>query len=263
MKSFFVLFLLFTPLVYGGDRVGNGGDVVYCESYPADLFFVFEEYEGNVHARIGSSELDYSQKVEILISRLRKYFPVRSAYYSYLFKYFKQNVVFLDRRLPEISDERSFPDRSNSCEIVQAAYFNWSVGQPKYFIQKIIWNKLDNDQKAILVFHELIYTEAAGLGHQDSYFVRQLNRMVYTGLFDAASFDGKMIVPLIKEVPGLSNLESIFSERVALSVLNKDLSHLYSDKKFRPILKMIKTRFSSSPRVVEVINRILRQVNES
>lgn len=263
MKFLGLLFFLTANISYAGDRVGNGGDIIYCEGGAGELFFVLEEYEGNVVPVIGDPNIDYVKKVETLIGRLKKDFPARYAFYTSLFQYFQRRVTFLDKRLPEISDEGS-PQHHTHCEIVQAAYFKRnSQNELVYYLQKNIWQNLTNDQKAILVFHELIYTEAVGLGHSDSRNVRMANRMIFTGkMFQPALFDEEFISPLRNQTPSVSVLSQAYSEGVAIYLLQQDLSSLYSNKSLKGHLLALKHRFSRSASVVALVNEHIWRLNQ-
>ena len=81
--------------------------------------------------------------------------------------------------IPEIHDSGDLPYKlTDNCTIVQAAQFFYKKNI--YKVNKEIWNHLNNDQKAILVLHEVIYNEAAKLGHKDSTIVRTINGVFFT-----------------------------------------------------------------------------------
>lgn len=261
MKFLSLFFVLLSFSALAGDRVGNGGDIVYCEG-SQDTFFILEEYEEGAFAKVGAGKMDYTAKVKLLINKVRPSFPVRAAYYDTLFQHFQKTVVFLNAYLPDIKDEGTSIELPNGCDIAQAAYFKLnSKNEPVYHIQKKIWNLLSHDQKAVLVFHELIYTEAVGLGHLDSSNIRKANRIVYgQEVYNPFIFEARLIGPLQKMEATVSKLSNAYSEFVAIYLLKQDLSRFYSDRALLPQLLILKRRFNSSQQVSALIEDHLRRM---
>lgn len=265
MKLLGLLFLLMTNFAMsseGGDRVGNGGDVIICKENGEENVYVLDEYEAESHGSVGSVNLNYEQKILILIERVKKDFPARYDFYSSLFQYYKKNVTFSPKKLPEVND--TSVSTASNCNMFQAAFFKQSSNnQNAYFLQREIWNRLTEDQKAILVFHEILYTEAVGLGHSTSIHVRRANRYVFLAFpFQANYFDEAFMIPLKKtpRTAGLviQQLENAYSESIATYLLNLDLSGFYANKELVHSLQTLRKRFKSSSVVEHLVDEHLR-----
>lgn len=264
MKLLVLLFLFSTHFAFSEDRVGNGGDVLICDEADGQSFYVLEEYEGMYDAKIGGEELSYNQKVEILLERIQKQFPERAKFYREVYGSFGKRMNFKNSPLPAINDSHEFP--TPQCMIVQAAYFKRdSKNNYSYYIQKQIWDRLNNDQKAVLFFHEIMYTEAVGLGHSTSVQVRRANRLVFTSeTFDGDFFDELFIQPLaaIKPTPKnvVEQLNSAYSDIIATYLMEQDLSAFYLNKTLKDALLVVRKRFNANSRVVKLVDKHLVRI---
>lgn len=256
MKILTLLMLLNIHMAYskglgegGGDRVGNGGDVLLCQENGEDKYYVLDEYKSDIKFEVGDKDTHYSIGMSKLFNKIKKAFPVRYDAYINIYNNFKASITYTDSPLPEIDDE-NFYDFAG-CEKIQAAYFKKNAnGTYTYFLQKKIWNRLDNNQKAVLLFHEILYTEAIGLYTMTSNSVRGANRILFSkGELDSRAFDDKFLLPL--KYTGTfgqytDQLLGAFSESIAINLLERNWSLHYSDKSMIRKLRVLKERFSSN-----------------
>lgn len=254
---FITLLTMNLSMAGGGDRVGNGGDVVICSEDLGEKYFVLDEYEAKATLSIAPESGSYLSKVETLLKKFEVASPIRYQIYRKNFLYYKTNVKMVITSLPDVQD--SYETIGRYCYLRQAAFFNFNRhGDPEYFIQKNLWLKLNNDQKAVLILHELIYTETAKLGHQDSTYTRSANRILFSKKsFDLAGFEEKILRPLNwiteKQMPYTKQLENAYSERVVTLLLKKKPSVYTQDPKLAQVLEMLKMRFRNYPKVMSLI----------
>lgn len=271
MKTLGLLILLITHTSYattfiGGDRVGNGGDVLFCVEMNGHHIYVLEEYEEfSYRPQIGDKDLAYQEKVMILLKRIQKNFPVRYQYYKRIYESFRTNLTYVDYDLPEIDDANHWT--SENCFIKQAAFFKESGNyEYKYFIQKGIWDSLSNNKKAVLMFHEILYTEAVSLGHNNSESIRKANRLIFSNQsYEALDFDNLFIDPIRRMDVNLTTLKkqlrNAYSENIAIYLLGKDLSNDESRKILGPELQNLKKRFSSNITIGHLVDQHLSRLN--
>lgn len=165
---------------------GNGGKVLVCENQNdfdvelLDLFEAREISEWNFTLNLDEKRLNYMDKVKLVLERVKKFDPYRSARYEIARSQFEANAKFLHNAdLPNTVDVglTSIPD---SCQLIQIAIQLKPElpGQKLYTIDGDLWEKLDENNKAALVLHEIIYGEASERMHIDSTKVRYFNALL-------------------------------------------------------------------------------------
>lgn len=181
----FILFLInFNAYAGGGRTVGNGGDVLKCLSSNKDTYQILDWYEGenirNLNLDIGSDNLNVDQKLQIALTRLSRLSPARALRYQAHIKTFMSEIKWMpEGSLQDVkdSDEVAFP---SNCKILQIA--NQSIPilstDKRYLIDEYLWSKLDSNQKAALLLHEVILREAVEIGHLNSVSARYLNSLI-------------------------------------------------------------------------------------
>jgi hypothetical protein len=247
----------------GGDRVGNGGDVVLCLEHGEEKYYVLDEYKSDSPLEIGEKTLHYSIKVIRLLERIREHFPARYDAYINIYNNFRANVTYTNASLPEIDDEGS--ENTEGCTKIQAAYFTRNLnGNYVYFIQKKIWNLLDSDQQAVLLLHEIMYTETIGLGTFISSTVREANRILFnSSYFDPTAFDNQFLFPV--QYTGtfghhIDQFLNAYSERIAINLLDRNWTRLYDQKRIILNLEVLKNRFSSNISVTSLVDEHIRNI---
>lgn len=190
-KVCLVCFLFFglKSVAGGGHVVGNGGYVLECESNGITKWFSYDLEEGIILNQLMpkySSFKSYKEKANDVINRISKINPFRAKLYKQWLLTFETESQFLKTDM----DLVNIPDISvgvvpRNCSLRQAIVQISSPGinEPRYLINSTIWNQLDENQKAALVIHELIYREAISEEnrHQNSVQVRKLNQWLHSG----------------------------------------------------------------------------------
>jgi hypothetical protein len=113
-----------------------------------------------------------------VISSIKRLNPSRAALYQEWLSSFEMDAYMTDQKLNLINDMGGV-FAPEGCDLVQAAIHQDTNlhGDRRYIINKGIWDKLDNNGKAGLVLHEIIYRELVSQypPHGTSYFARSLN----------------------------------------------------------------------------------------
>jgi hypothetical protein len=158
-----------------GDRAGNGGDAIVCYkqkvtkenlSYLSPIstkvkdYWEYSQMINNVSLNLGPSK-DYKEKVLYVLNRLKKIDSFRA---NLLIKRFRSNRFYslVGRgQIPVVDDSHSYlsPSGVDNCIEVQVAFqiLNPRMFQSKVLIDKDIFNNMDENHKAGLILHELLY----------------------------------------------------------------------------------------------------------
>lgn len=246
---------------YGGDRVGNGGDVVSCLG--KEKLYILEEYEAHSFYRknlkIGSPEQDFIGKVQTLINIFKISSPVRYEFYQKNFQYFLKHVKFTNN-LKDIDDAYEY--LNSDCRSIQTAYFKQSEqGQISYYILREIWEKLNSDQKALLVMHELVYTEAYLIGHRSSVYARLANIELTYFNYNPNLFDAQLIKSLrsthLAEEQIAQYLEHSYSAGIARFYLQILFRNPYTSDRIKNAIILIKERFKENLEISKFVELYL------
>jgi hypothetical protein len=183
--SIFVLFFIFTIIAQAQiDRKGNGGDVVVCK----DKAVMLDTYEAlnlrNYGLGLGAANDSIDTKIKVAIRRIGNVDPFRALVISWLSENFMNETKFVrgvELRDIKDSNEIFLPE---GCKSQQIAIQNTKVifSDPFYVVNADLWDRLDNDNKAILILHESIYR--ASSDQWDSSTVRFLNSMAFSTFLD-------------------------------------------------------------------------------
>lgn len=198
----FTLLLFIVPLscfAGGGHTVGNGGvllkcledDRVYYKSYDlAELSILTSEKP------LYSDKKNYLEKSYDIIGRLTKINPNRKALYESYVHSFLKEAHFLPRGVRlDRTEDIAFGLFPKNCEIVQAIVqkdLDLVVPGKRFIIDVDIWDALDENTKAALVVHEVIYREALEPqnGHTHSIYTRKLNQLLHSTHFSELTLEG-------------------------------------------------------------------------
>ncbi len=173
------------PTYAGGGA--HGGDAVRCASQKPDvadtvhLFDYFHQSEVNPELKIdlGPPNLNYLEKAKMAFRRLKEIDPIAAEIYQKRVDKFESDTTFLMRaQIPEIDDEATLITPKAPCYKIQ-----WAVQlrEPRMFekrhmVDRELWDLADNDAKAGLVIHEIVFRDTAS---SDS--VRIYNTLVASG----------------------------------------------------------------------------------
>jgi hypothetical protein len=147
----------------GGDELGNGGDVLVHVENGRAVYEVLDLYEGRMLRGFEprKSLMKPNGNLEELMALLEAKDPSRACLYKTWLKDFK-NERELDRTsLTNIHDEGPvyIPDGYKLVQTVIQDSDAFKRGNPRYYIDKKIFNRMDEFNRAAMVVHELIYRE--------------------------------------------------------------------------------------------------------
>ncbi|MGE3757745.1 MAG: hypothetical protein AB7H97_08315 [Pseudobdellovibrionaceae bacterium] len=160
-----------------GSETGNGGGVVVCRNASTgaiEKVELLDFYEArvlrNLKINMGAVGDSFQIKVEKTRQKLAKVSPLRAAKYKNMFSKFSSEAVFIpDAELTYIDDAANVVVPVG-CKKEQASILNEPEfpGDPRYTISKDLWDRMDNDSKAGLILHEIIYQEGLTFEHVNS-----------------------------------------------------------------------------------------------
>ncbi len=187
--GFVIIALLTSALAWaGGSVAGNGGDVVFC---PKGVYIIrlldlyeLEIFEKKYPKFLRSASGNALTKAEAVIKQLKEISPVRADRYLLELSHFMTRIDFVNSELPNLPDDLNIV-LPVGCELKQIAIQNKTNGQPRYSINSALWQLLDENQKAALILHEIIYSENIDGGHTDSRATRAFNRHLTYGIKDS------------------------------------------------------------------------------
>jgi hypothetical protein len=183
-----IMFLFFTGFAFSvawasGRTVGNGGDVIVCENQAGEMQSIelLDFYEGRVlkgiQTELGEASWSIERKIAYALERMKRVSPARAERYAKDAATFFEETLFLDDATLE-----DIPDTGNiviprNCKVQQIANQSPPLypEDKRYVIDRHLWNALDNNGRAGLILHEVIYREALELKHDNSVSVRFLN----------------------------------------------------------------------------------------
>jgi hypothetical protein len=170
-----------------GHEVGNGGDVIECQQ-PAVLLGnksigLLDFYEARQRGMSLNFELggDENARVVALIERIKGIDPDRAALYlSYASSFWSEAALLPNAHLPDIPDDGPVSLPGPNCEVKQIAIQSAPElpGEKRYNIDKALWDKLDVDERAGLILHEIAYREALDHAHETSKKIRYFNGLI-------------------------------------------------------------------------------------
>lgn len=201
MKQLLALLLLSLPfqrsLASNGHVIGNGGSALRCETDGQAKYIAYDLVEGEILwglTPMFSPKSDYLDKATDLVRRLVQHNPSRAELYTQWIAEFPKKL----RLLPSGVHLVDLPDVligviPQNCKIIQTiVQTNLFDDSVSYVTDSDIWNSLDNDSKAALVLHEVIYKEALQPEnrHENSVKVRHFNQILHADLFKEMSLRG-------------------------------------------------------------------------
>lgn len=147
------LFLLLTFIFSANAQVevGNGGHVIRCSDsyYTQDLFDLYENHSPLAQAYPET----FRNYLVMALGNLKTPLP---GLYQDLKRVFKEDLRFeftaLNHAVLDTPHAQRVPDR---CLVYPGAKF--FKDQKKFYLNSLIWNKLDARNQAALILHEAIY----------------------------------------------------------------------------------------------------------
>jgi len=200
--------LLLSLKVFAGDSVGSGGDLIVCPE-TREVLDYFEARQNDPAYRLGFQGMASSaeEKVRWALGRLALRDPARASAYLQRLERFQMETLFVPGPLENVLDtgEVKIPEE---CEVRQLA-----IQRPpafpsdyRYLIDRSLWADLfsSSEQQAGLMLHEIIYRETLQLGHENSAYAREFNRVISGERFlelSQADYDllvGKVFAAVVK-----------------------------------------------------------------
>jgi len=203
MRKYFLTILIFGAAVNAwaaGDRVGNGGDALVCQKEDGNRtakLLDYHEAQDDEHGPgraidLGPAALSVRGKVELVLGRVARLSPGRSRWWKEVAEPLLQaadagastkRVLFTEKLLEDVPDSDHFM-YPKGCSVQQLAIRidpdeRIAVGGYDYVIQKDLWALLDNDSRAGLILHEVLYRDAVVFhGQKSSRKARFLNGLL-------------------------------------------------------------------------------------
>lgn len=181
-KKMMMLFLMgFSISVFsneklmGGDRVGNGGDVVICGN-KIELLDIYEARTSGYGMK-SPAGTNYQEMLKSLLqNNLHVINPKRTEKYLKFLETFEKESQFLAGIQLSDVDDAGMVAIPQGCSLQQIAIQlsddERPAGKKRYTVSLDLWNKLDEYNKMSLVLHEIIYREAIEHKSSNSMVVR-------------------------------------------------------------------------------------------
>ncbi|MFS4459480.1 hypothetical protein [Bdellovibrio sp. HCB2-146] len=176
-----------TSMSGGGGATGDGGggQGVQC----GDILYVRDIYEAKINnnkkmkviSSAQNTEEVSKEAIQVLVSSLKQYFGAASINLDFTkeqfwFEFIKK-ISFLnnDKMLVASQDANSPIALQKECQLVQIAYWDESAGKSEdgtLYVNKALWNKLDQLNKVALLAHEFFFKHARRASYKNSDTVR-------------------------------------------------------------------------------------------
>jgi hypothetical protein len=197
MKYILLIILVFVCIeITAGDRVGNGGDVVICKSTIRILDY---EEADQLNLKINMNKknvIPYIDRVTSIIKKFKEVDKELSKQYLKRLETIIKEINFKDNvDLVDVKDSKHFM-LPKGCALKQIAIkltnaqIKADGSKISFIVDKSLWDKLDSNNKAGLILHEIIYEHFFILGEKNSVKARYMNSLI-THFFDNGVLPGK------------------------------------------------------------------------
>lgn len=189
---FVSILLVTTNSAHAGKSVGNGGNIVQCQTRASELLDVFEAKELDASWEFGFSNANsVDERIEWSLAQLARLSPKRARFYREEAKRLTTEASFVAGAIPQVRDSGplAVPIPKN-CSVLQAAVQVPSALRPntrKLLISKNAFDQLSLDHRAALFLHEILTAEAAQWGLQESSSLRPLVALLVSKSADVVS----------------------------------------------------------------------------
>ena len=219
VKSFVLIILMAFPTkAQAWTYVGNAGNVVICENRVMGFYDRFElglrykwdwKYAGVGRAYKGDRPVEveiaaaYLERIKFLSPNLYKELT------SYLNTFF-EDANFVEGYLPSVVDDSGvvvLPEKECSLELLVVQRPAKFPKKTYYTVNKIYWDKLQAQDRAVAILHELIYRVVLvrGKNPMTSEGVRMVNEVILSGKTAEMSADqfGSLLITYLGANYGL------------------------------------------------------------
>lgn len=172
---------------FANRAVGNGGHGISCPG--VQKIEAIDAYEARTYRPLdlGSNGLSVEEKLETVFERLGRFSPYAVANLRVRLAEFFHTTRYVNYELQLVKDYGNFKHPNPKCKIVQVAVQTWSAlpGERAYQIDARLWARMDNDSRAALILHELIFgVVLQSDGNPDSSAVRAYLTPLLNGTWD-------------------------------------------------------------------------------
>lgn len=196
-----LVWILVMNLAMAGERIGNGGDILICPQEVVTLDYYEAALKGAKQFTTGQTIREIYKKIHSRLTKL----DVVTAYRVNLVaeklltdvESFELNVsenqihtLFTDDELVDLDDsnELFIPQNCTKKQIAINNRNSFSLDK-KFLINKKLWNRIDLNQKAYLIYHEALYDVLSDMGAKDSSLARYLVGIFISDLFEKYSLN--------------------------------------------------------------------------
>ncbi|UXR65061.1 hypothetical protein EZJ49_02205 [Bdellovibrio bacteriovorus] len=175
-------FLFVAPSAFAQYVVRNGGYVVSCRNQAPLALEVAEAQAQNLTMDYSPAR-SFQVKVADLISRIRAVNPEKALKYTRWLQQWPEQVRWHGRfELTGPNDQGTIKLRAGCRMRIAIVQTNESrFGVQEYAIDSLLWQALNEDQKAALVMHEFIYRDVLEENpDSNSSWVRHVNTLVHS-----------------------------------------------------------------------------------
>jgi hypothetical protein len=171
----------------GGSGAGNGGDVIVCSGVSSRPevqlldFYELELFENTKPLVVESTSGSALDKAEAAIRTLQNVSPIRMERYLDELNHFMSRITFVSYDLPNLPDDLNVV-MPKGCSLQQIAIQQKPMGIPLYTVNENLWHRLDENQKAGLILHEIVYSENIYGGHTDARATRAFTKRLGVGI---------------------------------------------------------------------------------
>lgn len=184
------LSLLFSSSAWANnwyDR-GNAGFALFCSDRAPQVLDLYEAQQRDGYTIAFSNQFGVIEKVYDLISRFDKLDPKRAnVYRAWAQEFFAESTALSPSTEIVQTPDLGYVSLPQACRLEQVIFQrNPSVlNKYRYIINTSLWNKLDADQLAALVLHEIVYREFMNsrTNEMTSERIRMFNGLVHANKF--------------------------------------------------------------------------------
>ncbi len=191
MKLVYSLILTLLPLTaFSQNKVGNGGDGVFCKKKGVTDAKLLDFYEANI------PNITKEKKPEVIaqaqLDKIKDAAPQLFKQYKKRLSEITAEIEFKDNiKLTDIKDSlHLYEPLPKTCEVYQIAIRKHKVigAEKRFIIRNDLWKKLPPLHQAGLLTHEIIYEHLAKLGETDSTKARKINSYLYSNTLSPTGF---------------------------------------------------------------------------
>lgn len=182
VNSIIFIFSVFVliPQVASATTSAFTSEVLFCPGKAGELLDLYEaRILQNNPVDMENSGDDYREKVLFLLKRIGKTFPEQEVIYRQWLSSFENEAAFIPSRFASEGARAEIPI-PRGCEVERAHSQVLPVysGDKRYMISLYVWDRIDEDTRAVLVFRILLLRDAQKNGQKDGRRVKYLVSLI-------------------------------------------------------------------------------------